>query len=130
MKTRDELGQEVRRIWVEFANFSQPLKPKHLIPWEHLDESDKDIDRRIGEKLFLLGIEYADELKAEQTLAILKWKQELFESYLDICSPNVLRKILILLESNPENIEFNNIYIIAKIRINSILTAIKQTKTK
>jgi hypothetical protein len=53
---REALGAYVRQIWVALAYRRQPpAPPHHLIPWERLDEENKEIDRVIGELLFEAG---------------------------------------------------------------------------
>jgi hypothetical protein len=46
---RDTLGREVRRIWIEWAMEQPDPKSSWLLPWEALSESDREVDRRIGE---------------------------------------------------------------------------------
>lgn len=53
---REELGRLVRSIWLEWAKEQPNPKPSWLLPWEELSEPEKEVDRRIGEKLFLLGV--------------------------------------------------------------------------
>lgn len=52
---REALGRFVREVWVEWAKDQPNPKPSWLVPWEQLSESDKEVDRRIGERLFTLG---------------------------------------------------------------------------
>jgi hypothetical protein len=52
---RESLGRYVRTIWVEFAQQQPNPKPSWLVPWEGLSESDKEVDRRIGEALYRMG---------------------------------------------------------------------------
>lgn len=52
---REELGREVRRIWIEWAREQEAPKPSWLVPWEELAEPDREVDRRIGEHLYALG---------------------------------------------------------------------------
>lgn len=47
--TRDELGKIVRDEWVKFARQDPKSPPHHLLPFEELDEKNKEVDRRIGE---------------------------------------------------------------------------------
>lgn len=52
---RELLGQQVRLIWIAWAE-EQPLpKPSWLKPWHELAEPDREVDRRIGERLFAQG---------------------------------------------------------------------------
>jgi len=49
---REYLGRAVREAWIEWANDQPPpIKPSWLVPWEELSEADKEVDRRIGDKL-------------------------------------------------------------------------------
>lgn len=52
---RECLGRMVRQEWVAFAMTQPHPKSHHLWPWELLDEDDKEVDRRIGERLYLEG---------------------------------------------------------------------------
>lgn len=56
---RDKLGQLVREIWISWAVDQPNPKPSWLVPWEELSEADKEVDRMIGEKLFLVGFRWA-----------------------------------------------------------------------
>jgi hypothetical protein len=52
---RDGLGRMVREVWIEWAK-QQPVAKLHwLTPYDQLDEPDKEVDRRIGERLFDAG---------------------------------------------------------------------------
>lgn len=54
---RDVLGKVVRDIWIEWA-WQQPVaKQSWVTPYEQLAEEDKEVDRRIGERLFAMGRE-------------------------------------------------------------------------
>jgi hypothetical protein len=47
--SRDELGRMVREAWVRWAQTQPNPKPTWLVPYEGLDEPDKEADRQIGE---------------------------------------------------------------------------------
>ena len=49
MTSRDELGRVVREAWVRWAVSRPDPKPSWLVPWEELDEDDREADRQIGE---------------------------------------------------------------------------------
>jgi len=51
MINREELGQLVRKIWVDFCKEIGDTKSSHIAPWEELNENDKEVDRRIGEEI-------------------------------------------------------------------------------
>ncbi len=48
---RDYLGRLVRGVWIAWAREQPNPKDSWLVPWEGLAESDKEVDRRIGERL-------------------------------------------------------------------------------
>jgi hypothetical protein len=48
---REQLGMRVREVWIEWAKEQPAPKPSWLVPWEGLSEPDKEVDRRIGERL-------------------------------------------------------------------------------
>ena len=59
---RDRLGKLVRDVWIGWAKEQPSPKPSWLVPWEELGEVDREVDRRIGEKLFVEGISGAIEV--------------------------------------------------------------------
>lgn len=54
--TPDDLGREVRRVWVECARELPDPKPHHLLEYDDLDEWNQEVDRRIGEAVAKLVI--------------------------------------------------------------------------
>lgn len=52
---REGVGRLVRQVWVEWAAKQPDPKPSWLIPWEGLDEGQKEVDMRIGAALFTAG---------------------------------------------------------------------------
>jgi hypothetical protein len=48
---RESLGRLVREVWVVWAKDQDNPKPHHLMPWDELSDSDREVDRRIGETL-------------------------------------------------------------------------------
>jgi hypothetical protein len=48
---RELLGRAVREEWVAWAKEQPDPKPSWLVPWEELDEPNKEVDRRIGERI-------------------------------------------------------------------------------
>lgn len=68
---RDDLGRRVRAVWIAWATHQPEPKPSWLVPYEDLDEADKEADRRIGSALW--GDGFAAGLKfmatARQRLA-------------------------------------------------------------
>lgn len=56
---RDLLGKKVREVWIEWAKEQPNPKPSWLVPYIQLSEPDKEVDRRIGEALFRMGIDAA-----------------------------------------------------------------------
>jgi cell division protein FtsL len=52
---REMLGREVRAEWVAWAKEQPSPKASWLVPWEGLSEPDKEVDRRIGVRLYNIG---------------------------------------------------------------------------
>lgn len=50
--TREELGRLVREVWIEWAKEQPAPKASWLVEWDGLSEPDKEVDRRIGERLY------------------------------------------------------------------------------
>ena len=48
---RDVLGRVVRSAWIEWAGQQPDPKSSWLVPYEELDEADKEADRLIGERV-------------------------------------------------------------------------------
>lgn len=46
---REALGRLVREAWVAWAREQPGPKPSWLVPWEDLDEGQREVDMRIGE---------------------------------------------------------------------------------
>jgi hypothetical protein len=66
MKTnREELGKAVRKIWIEWAKQQPVIKESWLYTWENLSEPDKEVDRQIGEHIYNLAIDDAEEVPQE-----------------------------------------------------------------
>jgi hypothetical protein len=57
MSERDAGGRLVREVWIEWAREQPNPKPSWLVPWEGLSESDREVDRRIAERLMQFGRE-------------------------------------------------------------------------
>jgi hypothetical protein len=55
--SRDELGSIVREIWTDHVRETDPHPPPHhLSPFDELLEPDKEVDRRIGERPWAMGL--------------------------------------------------------------------------
>lgn len=72
---RDMLGQHVRKVWVAWAREQPDPKPSWLLPWEQLSEPDREVDRRIGETLFKMGMNA--EAFVAQKLDVSKMRADL-----------------------------------------------------
>jgi hypothetical protein len=48
---REALGRLVRDEWVRWAREQPNPKPSWLTPWSDLSESEREVDRRIGERV-------------------------------------------------------------------------------
>ncbi len=61
---RELLGRLVRQVWMEWAREQPDSKPSWLLPWEELDDGQREVDMRIGAMLFskgrTAGIEYVE----------------------------------------------------------------------
>lgn len=55
---REKLGQEVRRVWIEYCLEIGDYKPSHLATWDKLSDQDKEVDRRIGEAIVRFSIKH------------------------------------------------------------------------
>lgn len=53
---REALGRVVREVWIAWAKEQPAPKPSWLVPWEDLSESDREVDRRIGEAIYLIAV--------------------------------------------------------------------------
>jgi hypothetical protein len=58
-QVREVLGRLVRRVWTEWASEQVDPKSSWLVSWEQLSEPEREVDRRIGEVLWGLGIDCA-----------------------------------------------------------------------
>jgi hypothetical protein len=47
--SREDLGRLVRQTWVDWAREQPDPKPSWLMPWEDLDDGQREVDMRIGE---------------------------------------------------------------------------------
>ena len=51
----EDLGRTVREVWIEWAKTQPNPKPSWLIPWEELDAAQREVDTKIGERLWHMG---------------------------------------------------------------------------
>lgn len=56
---REDLGRLVREVWIAWAKEQPNPKASWLVEWEGLSEPDKEVDRRIGERLAREGMALA-----------------------------------------------------------------------
>jgi len=70
---REALGREVRAAWVAWALEQPSPKASWLVPWEGLDEPDREVDRRIGERLFAMGAASVAPHDADLARVIAAW---------------------------------------------------------
>lgn len=52
---RELVGRLVRQVWVQWAREQPDPKPSWLLPWEGLDDGQREADMRIGAALFDAG---------------------------------------------------------------------------
>jgi len=55
MMSDDDLGRVVRETWIEWARRQPDCKPSWLVPWDELDDAQREVDRLIGVRLYHLG---------------------------------------------------------------------------
>lgn len=48
---RVQLGRTVREAWMRWAAEQPAPKPSWLVPWEELDDGQREVDMRIGEAI-------------------------------------------------------------------------------
>lgn len=53
--TREQLGAEVRRVWIGWAREQPSPKPSWLVPYAQLSPEDQEADMRIGQVLWFMG---------------------------------------------------------------------------
>lgn len=56
---REKLGKLVREVWIDWAREQPNPKSSWLVEWDGLNEPDKEVDRRIGQRLYFRGIREA-----------------------------------------------------------------------
>lgn len=52
---RERLGRDVRLEWIAWAKTQPDPKPSWLVPWSGMSEPDREVDRRIGERIYAIG---------------------------------------------------------------------------
>lgn len=60
---RNVLGRLVRAVWVEYCKEIGDSNPAHLMPYDLLNETDKEADRRIGEAVMVYVLDKIKEGK-------------------------------------------------------------------
>lgn len=60
---REILGGMVRRAWVDYCKEVGDQKPSHIAGWYEMEEWEREVDRRIGEKLrdYIVAVLSRDE---------------------------------------------------------------------
>lgn len=72
---REELGRLVRKEWVAWAREQDHPKHSWLVPWAGLSEPDREVDRRIGERMYAEG---AAAERARIATSLRRFKHEPF----------------------------------------------------
>jgi len=67
---RDALGRRVREVWIEWAKTQPNPKPSWVVPYDELDEADKEADRCIGSALYGDGIEVGMRMQSAMRAAL------------------------------------------------------------
>lgn len=102
---REFLGRIVRMEWVAWAKEQPSPKSSWLLPWEELTESEREVDRRIGERLWRMfaGALYAapQPAQADEALTCSDAREERVGCYRAVRAENradeareLLREIL------------------------------------
>lgn len=55
MPSDDGLGRMVREVWVEWAQEQPTAKPSWLCTWDEISARDREVDCRIGRRLYDMG---------------------------------------------------------------------------
>lgn len=63
---REALGRLVREVWIAWAYEQAAPKPSWLVPWEDMAECDRELDRRIGERIAQEALASRSKLTVEQ----------------------------------------------------------------
>ena len=66
MMNREKLGKLVRQIWINYCRDTGDTKPNHLATWDEISESDREVDRQIGEQLYQTGYRDGQEAKLKE----------------------------------------------------------------
>jgi hypothetical protein len=54
---REPFGRRLREIWVKWASEQPDPKPSWLLPWDELDEGQREVDMRMGAALWHWGFD-------------------------------------------------------------------------
>lgn len=123
---REQLGRIVREEWIRFAKEQTTYpKPSHLVGWDDLDPSNREVDCRIGEALFLQGVEESDEQRAHAAVRILGFEPDAFEGYLEKCSPMAMHRIREILAPVTEDVRIEQLSAYARREIGRRLEALR-----
>jgi len=73
---RETLGKAVRKAWIQWAKTQNNPKDSWLIPWESMEEQDKEADRQIAEAVVqrlgeMLAIPFLNILFTEEQVKSL-----------------------------------------------------------
>ena len=76
-KNREDGGKLVRKAWLDWCQEQQVTKESWLLPWEKMDDWDREFDRRIWDEITAPYHTMIAELVSEtqrlrRTIAILR----------------------------------------------------------
>jgi hypothetical protein len=78
---REQLGQHVRREWLEFViERPGPVKDSWVEPWDQMAEPGREVDRRIGVALFNRGFGARDGEVASLLTELERHRFELLDA--------------------------------------------------
>ena len=84
MISRETLGKLVRQVWIEWAKEQPNPKASWLVPWERLSESDREVDRRIGENVAAYVLADTGLADARAELESIKPEWEKFADIIEV----------------------------------------------
>lgn len=67
---REGLGRLVREVWIAWAMEQPAPKSSWLLPWEALQEPDREVDRRIGEAVARQAVTGYRDPKSQEILGV------------------------------------------------------------
>ena len=70
LELRERHGRRIREVWVAWAKEQPSPKESWLVPWEALDEGQREVDMRMGTALWGDGFQLGYETGLQATAAL------------------------------------------------------------